>query len=477
MVLLRPRRAREWRWFLTPTRIAGLMLLATLLIFFGYVLFVRANVAQFYPSTCLGNWENVLSAVGKPQLGEGAPNERFNDENSAHYLGGQAQIFCGNFTGEEFKNKAIRKSKLYLSWVILPPTPEAPPEITLPGDQISPLSTSTATSTTTSTTEATASSTLPEVATSTPSSTLLESATSSPSSSPISIDEVTTTSTATSTPTPTPDEVPSSTQSSSTSFLPFFVSRAHAQTESSTPSSTSSSTQTSTSLEASTSILVVPYDITSSTLTTEESSSSQEYIQVDFSTEENEWRSLATLRVGDWNREPIELPLGSIDDIQNLQISIKVLSGGQNFPTVYLDGMRLDVEYVPNDEEIVAPLPPTKASTTVPAQLTMFDEHAPHGCEITPFSLTLRSGAEGVLALALHPANSGALATTELGSLPQGIHGAIALAATDRNSGTITLSADRTAAPGSFSLLVVYKEVQAAGSLDTTFCQYNLVVE
>ena len=59
----------------------------------------KADVVNFYPTSCLGGWENPENATGAPSLEKDDSIESFNDENSAR-MRGTSVIFCGGFEGE-----------------------------------------------------------------------------------------------------------------------------------------------------------------------------------------------------------------------------------------------------------------------------------------------------------------------------------------------------------------------------------------
>lgn len=59
----------------------------------------KADVVNFYPTSCLGGWENPENATGAPSLEKDDSIESFNDENSAR-MRGTSDIFCGGFEGE-----------------------------------------------------------------------------------------------------------------------------------------------------------------------------------------------------------------------------------------------------------------------------------------------------------------------------------------------------------------------------------------
>lgn len=104
--------------------IIGAALLAVSLLIVRNV-FTRAEVADFYPVTCLGEWERAQNAQGQPEtFGQGSPT--FDASNSAMYASGTAKIFCGGFVAQDYEVKGeIKDIGLTLIWQIGPPAGEA----------------------------------------------------------------------------------------------------------------------------------------------------------------------------------------------------------------------------------------------------------------------------------------------------------------------------------------------------------------
>ncbi len=59
----------------------------------------KADIVNFYPTSCLGGWENPENATGAPSLEEDESIESFNEENSTR-MRGSSDIFCGGFEGD-----------------------------------------------------------------------------------------------------------------------------------------------------------------------------------------------------------------------------------------------------------------------------------------------------------------------------------------------------------------------------------------
>ncbi|RJP43100.1 hypothetical protein C4587_03020, partial [Candidatus Parcubacteria bacterium] len=98
-------------------------------------LLTRAEVADFFPTACLGTWKNVTNAQGEPETLNAADTE-ITEANSAVYEGGLSQIFCGAFVPPDYEPKGnITHVGLTLVWRVgeRPPagaagTPEISPE-------------------------------------------------------------------------------------------------------------------------------------------------------------------------------------------------------------------------------------------------------------------------------------------------------------------------------------------------------------
>jgi len=97
------------------------ILIAVVVAIISYSFLVKASKFDFYPTSCLGTWENPENAEGKPSLKPNALNEEFNSSNSAFFSGGSKQIFCGRFdTRGDKTNKDFKKAILKFSWTIVP---------------------------------------------------------------------------------------------------------------------------------------------------------------------------------------------------------------------------------------------------------------------------------------------------------------------------------------------------------------------
>lgn len=82
----------------------------------GTSFYTKAEYAKFYPSACLGGWENTKNAEGEPEVPRKGDPSLFNSENSAVLDSAASQIFCGSFIGDMPKDAEMKTLLLKLSW-------------------------------------------------------------------------------------------------------------------------------------------------------------------------------------------------------------------------------------------------------------------------------------------------------------------------------------------------------------------------
>ncbi|GIW66883.1 MAG: hypothetical protein KatS3mg095_0781 [Candidatus Parcubacteria bacterium] len=118
-----------------------LVFLILLAIFFDFLFKekIKANIIHFYPQNCLGSFTNPEKAQGEPEVGNFSVDPRnknqresasdyislINESNSAVYLGGFKEIYCGNFEGPGAQG-AIKKITLHFNWIVTKERREAP---------------------------------------------------------------------------------------------------------------------------------------------------------------------------------------------------------------------------------------------------------------------------------------------------------------------------------------------------------------
>lgn len=103
-----------------------------------YSLVGFASTADFYPSLCMGSWQNVQNALGKPDVPFGAPGSAFTDANSAIFTTSTNQIFCGNFSGADSGGKIFQSATLRLSWFFNTASTTPSPSVTMPSSSTAP---------------------------------------------------------------------------------------------------------------------------------------------------------------------------------------------------------------------------------------------------------------------------------------------------------------------------------------------------
>ena len=79
IVNLRPKIYVRRPWFAA----AAFVLVVVLAVFGAGKFFTRAEVADFYPSVCLGTWRNVQNAQGELETFGAAAQTEFTEDNSA----------------------------------------------------------------------------------------------------------------------------------------------------------------------------------------------------------------------------------------------------------------------------------------------------------------------------------------------------------------------------------------------------------
>lgn len=322
-------------------------------------IFTRAEVNDFYPSTCLGTWQNPANAEGKPETLAAASSSP-SGANSAVYTASDTQIYCGGFVPRGFAQQGtITSIGLTLAWRV--------------GDGSESTSDSAATSAAVSIDQASTSAT---IATTTVATTTTEATPIVPIATPT---------TATSTIATSTDTVASTTAASSTqsSFTPFrwfslFTNTAFADDSSSV---TLATTTVTTANGASDTVQLAPpltaalapvtSSATSSITASGAASSSgaaatttivipspspppappapkpdQNFLDVSYSTDGQMWIELQKVNAQNWPNFTTAIPVTNWADLANLQIRVQGIPTTVNpIPPVYLDGMFVEVNY------------------------------------------------------------------------------------------------------------------------------------
>ncbi len=367
-----------------PVLITSLIALVIVTGFFGYLLITQADVANFYSTSCLGGWQNPQNAQGKPDVGENGLAEEFNENNSAVLKNVISQIFCGSFEGEIPENSQPKKVLIKFSWVV-----RTEEEILASEENSGATSTLIEIIETTSTIDIISTSTPETESTSSPVSfwhpirnfisngaskivhLVFAEETSTPeivieipveeSSTPPIIEEVNTTSSPIEppedpqTPTSTPKEIMTETATTTTINQTATSSN---QEEIILATSTEEDLISTTTQET----ILIPENTATSTeeiaTTTPITPSIPEpFLEILYTLDGTNWQSLGKVNRDNWQNLALEIPNFNWEDISKVQISIQSLSPVDFTPTVYLDGLWLEVEYetlAPKSEITVA---------------------------------------------------------------------------------------------------------------------------
>ena len=376
----------------------------------------KADVADFYPTACLGTWQNSQNAQGTPEnLSIGFASSTFNASNSAIFSVPSTQIFCGGFLPSNFKTTGvIDRVGITFIWNVVGGS-----ETTT-----SSVSTKLASGTLPSAPNIVQTVSSTNLSTSSGNSTISASTTASYLWWPISVAFADTTSSVVSadTTTITTDVSPApiaqasssgnatTTSSASTASSRVSVSKNATSTTSSleiatatlAPASTTVSSLTiptiisptppvvsTTATHSSPSIILgPPLRVDLSALTTSTtmnatatvslgsstisqatgtasttpslqniSTPDQNFLEISYSTDGVNWTELAKINPLNWQNFTISLPISNWNDLKNLQIKISSIPTSlTQVPTVYLDGMFVEAEYQTAPAETNLPL-------------------------------------------------------------------------------------------------------------------------
>lgn len=112
---------RETERSLLKKRIKVVVVVTIFLMVIGSILSPKgtAEIATFYPTSCLGGWNNPRNAEGESQVKSNATESDFTNENSATLPATtSADIYCGNFVGtiDQYGSTTPTKILVSLSW-------------------------------------------------------------------------------------------------------------------------------------------------------------------------------------------------------------------------------------------------------------------------------------------------------------------------------------------------------------------------
>lgn len=345
----------------------------------------KADSSIFYPETCLGGWVNPALVQGELQTTSNGDESQFTKENSAILpKNTNAELYCGNFKVKGALDTATQPKKIIVSLALTNKEETLAPEEMLPLVTASTTASSTidavdiplvATSTQATSTETATSSQGAEQTqtvstesqgTSTDTTlidsvnavinTLLESTSQtsenqgSTEPSPSAGDAAT----------PLPEATSPQSRGSRSVFdalLSYFVTSAFAEESTSTETVTTEATSTdlfSVSTSTATSSVLDTATTTEYSTTTEEVATSTDtqsqnnFLEVFYTFDGVTWTSLGTLNDISMKYRTFEIPVTastSWSDMDKLQIKLISTKSVQETPTVYLDGIKVEVLY------------------------------------------------------------------------------------------------------------------------------------
>ena len=378
-----------------------------------YVLIGFASTADFYPSSCLGNWENVENALGKPSLPAGSPMAAFTTLNSAFFGTSTAQMFCGNFVGDtdihELTGKSFEEADLVLSWTFA--FPQAQPTAAPGagggggGDLISPSASSSdasspddasmqaAPTSTDETSSLPSDDASPVPSSSTPDAGGTPTPVPADASSSVSAPSSDTGDTTNATPPPPPADTNSDTVSpappatdgtdsgaSPTSWLKKLVGIAYADDASSSIAIDASTTELAvdsstpltdaSSAEQGTPNVPEPAPISVNTSVFQNiavpTSTANAVLAIVYSTDGATWQPLVNIDSSNWQQARYRIPIASWQELEHLQVAFVGL-GASSSPPVYLDAAGVEVSYMDTPDATTEIAPATDTLPTGPS--------------------------------------------------------------------------------------------------------------
>ena len=354
-------------WARQPWGAAMVAALVIILALFGMrKLLVRAEVADFYPSGCLGTWKSPEKAQGEP---ESLTNDSPIDvTNAAVTNSSSSQIFCGGFIVADAQPEGeIREVGLTLRWNV-----EDLPAQATTTESIASTSTETifpgggdGTSTVTSSGLESA----PGIAPTSfihfflPESAYAEEVSSAP---PAMVGSVSTTTVQeTSSPTTNP-AIPSTVASGMIDATVIAATTTTALPPSETVSTTSviattvmdavaatSTTSAGTSIATTTDIFTAVSTTASATISTTAEATpivppepDENFLMVSYSIDGQTWVPLKKIGPENWQALTLAVPIKNWDDLKKIQIKLEgIPSILERQPTMFLDGMFIEVHY------------------------------------------------------------------------------------------------------------------------------------
>jgi len=329
--------------------ILGLLTCAVLLVFFKATTkapVAKADSAVYYPSFCLGGWQNPQNASGQTDVSQGDTNPSdYTVDNSAFLASTTAsQIFCGYFPVDDQTN-APTKVTLTFNWAMISAQTASAQTNTTQQTTNQTNSTQTTANQTSSNQNSSgggslssssgliiATSTGFTVTTSTPAST--SSPTVATSSTDTSTNSTTTTQTTSSQPTITPDNSSATTTSTPSTPPP-----------APTPAPTDDSSDTTSSSSPTSFLYKIIDAFATKALADSSGFSPNAFFDISYSTDGINWVIAGTVSESNFQNYSITVPITSWDDLKKLQVMISTVPTVDAKPDVYLESIALTVNY------------------------------------------------------------------------------------------------------------------------------------
>jgi len=320
----------------------------------------HASVTNFYPTSCLGGWEHPENAQGEPDLPEGSKIEDYTISNSARLDKSSGSIFCGSFKGEVLDNTQPTNFHLSFSWSV--------DDGSVNHNEVKPFENVSNTDQQNINTTDTNSNSIDVNNSST---------TDTNNNSNVDLIEVPNNSDTPSvieTPaTPSESEsAPAQNDNPVQAFLyKIFSTPAFAQESTNSPAvlddTSNTTTDTSvTDINISTTDSNPPVDVPLvDGIPATDISTSDAFAEVDYTLDGTDWKTLGTISRSQWKNASFDIPLDAWANLNNLQVSIKTLPTYDTPAVIYLDAMKMSIEYQDIKEILNRPTVEFKDSSSV----------------------------------------------------------------------------------------------------------------
>lgn len=291
---------------------------------------VRADSVMLYPKTCFGNWKNSDAAAGTPILTLDSPQEDFNESNSA-LLVDESQLTCTGFGGEIPDGTVPNKLKVSLVWSV------DNGEVDHAIKEIPPVTIDTLLNE--------GEKGLPVIDPVTIES--KEGEKKDETSDVVPVAETQQQTEESSVPIPeieTKSEPEAPSNSEPMTFL--FTKKAFAQETDVSTAAASDSSGTSSAIDEVQSIdPIAPLVETTSKEPVSDNEGQNNFMEVLYSVNGDEWISLGMIKRSDWKSASFEIPISNWSDIDSMQLALKPLQLIDKQPVVYIDAMSFEISY------------------------------------------------------------------------------------------------------------------------------------